>query len=108
MSNDILLYDDVSWFASIRQNLLSEWQTKTVVASPGRDIESLACSILQAVNNSVGHLSLACSLQSEAHQIETLLNRTCFDNDPVLFFRVLLFLFHEFTARMKDRYRLLG
>lgn len=104
----MLLYDDVSWFKPIRENLLNEWQTKTEVASPDGDPEPMACSILQAVNTATGHLSLACSLQSEAEQIEKLLNTTCFDDDPVVFFRLLLFLLDEFTARMQECYGLLG
>ena len=108
MSKEILLYDDVSWFKSLRENLLNEWQTKTVVASSAGDVETMACSILQAVKRATGHLSLACSLQSEAEQIEKLLNTTCFDDDPVVFFRLLLFLLDEFTARMQEFYGLLG
>jgi hypothetical protein len=102
MSNDLLLHDDLAWFAAVRSRLLNEWQTKTVVSSGKGDVESLACSILQAVNISTGHLSLACSLQSEAAQIEKLLNTICFDDDPVLFFRLFLFLLDEFTDRMQE------
>jgi hypothetical protein len=108
MSNDVLLYDDLSWFESVRSGLRSEWQTKTVVKSTAGGIESLACSLLQAVDTGTGHLSLACSLNSEADQIEKLLDTTCFDDDPVLFFRLLLFLLDEFTARMQECYRLIG
>ena len=108
MSNELLQNDDVSWFKAIREDLLNEWQTKTIVTVPAGDVETLACSIHQAANKATGHLSLACSLQTEAEQIEKLLTTTCFDDDPVLFFRLLLFLLDEFTARMEECYGLLG
>jgi hypothetical protein len=98
----MLLHDDLSWFTAIRSHLLNEWRGKTVIASGKGDVESLACSILQAVNLGTGHLSLACSLESDSEQIEKFLNTTCFDDDPVLFFRLLLFLLDEFTARMQE------
>lgn len=108
MNNDLLLNDDLSWFEPVRVNLLSEWQTKTVIDDGKGNLEPLACSLLQFVNTATGHLSLACSLHGEAEQIEKLLSTPCFDDDPVVFFRLLLFLLDEFTARMKECSKLFG
>jgi hypothetical protein len=108
MSNDILLYDDLSWFTPARENLLRLWERDTVFTCPDGSVESLACSILRVVDRKTGHLSIACSLHSEADQIEKLLNTTCFDGDPVVFFRLLLFLLDEFTARMHECYQVLS
>jgi hypothetical protein len=102
MSNDMLLDNDLSWFEAVRINLLVEWQKSTVIDNGKGDVESLACSILQAANVGTGHLSVACSLNNEAEQIEKLLTTTCFDDEPVVFFRLLLFLLDEFTARMQE------
>lgn len=106
MSNDLLLEDN-AWFKPAREALLESWLTKTAVASPDDGEDSLACSLVHAVKKDAGHLSIACSLDSEADQIEKLLKTTGFDDDPVFFFRVFLFLFDEFTARLEECYRLL-
>jgi hypothetical protein len=108
MSNELLAPDSSEWFPTLRESLLAEWQTKTVVPSPGGGTDSLACSLLHAIDPSTGHLSLACSLNSETDQIEQLLTTVCFDDDPVLFFRFLLFLLDEFTARLEECYHLLN
>ena len=107
MSNELLL-DDISWFRPVRENMLNEWQTKTTITSSEGAVDSLACSLARAVNLSAGHLSISCSLHNEANQIEKLFLTTCFDDDPVLFFRFFLFLIDEFTARLEDCYKLLG
>lgn len=108
MSNELLFLDCSKWFPKLRESLHAEWQVQTVIPSPHGGTDSLACSLLHAINPSTGHLSLACSLSSETDQIEKLLTTVCFDDDPVLFFRLLLFLLDEFTARLEECFCLLG
>jgi hypothetical protein len=108
MSNELLVPNSSWWFPELRESLIAEWQNQTTIPSPHGGTDSLACSLLHSINPSTGHLSIACSLSSETDQIEKLLTTDCFNDDPVLFFRLLLFLLDEFTARLEECYCLLG
>lgn len=108
MSFNLLLPEDATWFPGVRTSLHNEWQAKTKIRSPDGEWDTLACNLHHAVPKQGGHLSIACSLNDETDQLVKVLQSTCYDDDPVLFFRVFLFLIDEFSARLEECYPLLG
>jgi hypothetical protein len=75
----------------------------------GKVEEDTCCQLFSdVVDMNDGHISIACSLLEEQEQITDLLSHSGFNNSPILFFKLLLFLLDEFTERISKCYVLLG
>jgi hypothetical protein len=108
VKHSLVWLDDLTWFKPTREALLTSWVggCESFLAYPHDD----PCGQLfsDVVDIQKGHVSLACSLVDDQAQITALLNSEGFDTDPILFFRLLLFLLDEFTERISESYQLLG
>ncbi len=108
MRHNSCWFDDLKWFEKTREQLSGRWnQGCTNIV--GRVEEDTCCQLFSdVVDMNDGHISIACSLIEEQEQIAELLSHSGFDNNPILFFKLLLFLLDEFTERISKGYILLG
>jgi hypothetical protein len=54
------------------------------------------------------HLSLPCSLLSEANEIASFLSVSCFADDPAIFLRLYLIILSEFVGQLDQAAKLMG
>lgn len=108
MKHDIIYYDDLSWVKPTRQQLLAEWvctwNLHAGIIEPCK-CTSLFCDV---VNLDDGHISIACSVANEYQQVTDLLHSEGFDRNPILFFRLYLYLLDEFTSRIQEATELIA
>jgi len=108
MKHNLVWCDDLAWFKLVRQTLLAEW----VINWKRRAgiVEPCKCTSLFAdvVDPQEEHISLACSIADEYQQVTELLGSEGFDLDPVLFFRLYLYMLDEFTSRIQECYKLIA
>lgn len=87
------------WLERAREKLLAKW-TATTGHHSGSSHGTWACEIAAGCRTCNEHLSLPCSLLSEANEIAAFLGTTGFTGDPAIFFRLYLILLSEFTGQL--------
>jgi hypothetical protein len=88
------------WFQSTQVRLLEMW-ARTGHVGDGRP-NRWACEIYDHCRTCQEHLSLPCSLASEAEEIGFLLKATCFTDNPIAYIRLFLVLLSEFTDGLRN------
>jgi hypothetical protein len=91
---------DLKWLHRVQPQLLKYWadETRHVKSAGGN---TLCCEIVRAAGSAAQHMSMPCTLASEATEIGTFLSASCFNDDPVTFFRLYMFLLDEFCERIR-------
>ena len=107
MKHNLAWDDDLSWFKPVRQRLLAKW-VHTWNEHAGI-IEPYKCTVLfgDIVDLNNGRISIACSIADEYQQVTDLLDSEGFDLNPILFFRLYLYLLDEFTSRIQESHNLI-
>ena len=95
------------WLERIQPVLFERWLTKTRhkrKASRG----TWACEIATGCRTCSEHLSVPCSLLTEANEIARLLESSCYTDEPTTFFRLYLIVLSEFVSQLHDLSVLMG
>src|SRR5262245_53204115 len=91
--------EETNWLHRVQPELFKLWYSETKNA-PGNAAGTLACRIRST--GGPKHQSLPCAMLQEANEIGLFLSSTCFNDQPVAFFRLYAFLLDEFTDRMRS------
>jgi hypothetical protein len=91
------------WLGRTLGSLDERW-TRRTHHRPGASGGTWACEIYHGCSSCQEHLSLPCSLLTEANEIGALLGAGCFSNDPATFLRLYLILLSEFADQYGDRW----
>jgi hypothetical protein len=110
LPDDIMNPGDLTWFPDVRKRLVREWRSRAYSWNRRwRKRLPLACGIIpEDRGDTEPHLSLPCSLASEADHLEAFLGLSKLDRDPVLFLRLYLILLDELCDRMDKLGGMLG
>src|ERR1044072_2134834 len=84
------------WFTKTRLQLFESW-TKTTRHGLKRPTNGWACEIGYGCRTCTDHLSIPCSLATEAHEIAVLLNKEWGEEEFPVFFRFYLVALSEFV-----------
>lgn len=106
--HNLVWNEDLAWFPRTRCALSDSWHSRSELILGAPTIGGCGVLFSDVVDLSNGHVSIACSLVDDCDQVSSLLASTCFDDNPILFFRLLLFLLDEFTERISECHRLVG
>jgi hypothetical protein len=90
----------IDWLDQTRARLLEKWTT-TTKHQPNATVGTWACEIATGCRTCNEHLSLPCSLLSEANEIALFLSSSCFTNDAPIFLRLYLIILSEFAAQLE-------
>ncbi len=91
------------WLSVTREKLAEHWSCETGhVPIPGFPRNPWSRELADACELVEGHLSLPCSLKTQANQIGLFLLSNGFDGDPVLFFKLYVMLLGEFAGQLRD------
>jgi hypothetical protein len=88
------------WLERTREKVLEKWTT-TTRHRPESSHGTWACEIATGCRTCDEHLSLPCSLLSEANEIAAFLSTTCFTSDPAIFLRLYLIILSEFVGQLE-------
>lgn len=89
------------WLDETRARLHSHWVQRTG-HSPGANQGTWACELARGCRTCNEHLSLPCSLLSEANEIGAFLSVPCFSDRAETFLRLYLILLSEFVQQLSD------
>lgn len=95
------------WFISTRLLLLNTW-TNTTRHGIKMPTNGWACEIGYGCRTCTDHLSIPCSLATEAHEIALLLNKPWEDHEFSVFFRFYLVALSEFVRNLESVAKLVG
>ncbi|QDU29571.1 hypothetical protein ETAA8_46850 [Anatilimnocola aggregata] len=95
------------WFTKTRLHLLETW-TKTTRHGLKRPTNGWACEIGYGCRTCTDHLSIPCSLATEAHEIAVLLNKEWIEEEFPVFFRFYLVALSEFVRNLESVAKMLG
>jgi hypothetical protein len=98
---DLLPPGEAAWLPPVREYLLLTWRA---ARAPSDD--PLVCVLAHPMGGP--HLSLPCAVGSDDQSIERFLRQSGFDDDPVTFTRLLMFLLDDFVESLGYCYRLAG
>ncbi len=90
-----------AWFDHTRAKLYDRWATATGHGVDGSG-SRWACEIYYGCRTCNEHVSLACSLSNEAHEIGEFLKNGCSVSSPSMFLRYYLITLSEFVNGLKD------
>lgn len=93
--------DIPGWLRPTQTNLAMKWRERTGHFEGARN-NSLACQMAVACRECEEHLSIPCSIASEANDIGTFLDTPFPIYRPDMFLRLLLMLLGEFVGNLKD------
>jgi hypothetical protein len=88
------------WFDKLRISLFEVWTSKTGHGLTG-PINGWACEIGRGCRSCSDHLSIPCSLATEAHEIAVFLNKPWDQAEFILFFRLYLVILSEFVCNLE-------
>ncbi len=88
------------WLVRTQEALFQKWSS-TTGHRPGAGRNTWACEIYRGCTTCQEHLSLPCSLLSEANEIGAFLTTRCFADDPAIFLRLYLIILSEFIGQLE-------
>ncbi len=88
------------WLLQTQRALFAKWSS-TTGHRPGASGQTWACEIAHGCRICNEHLSLPCSLLSEANEIGAFLAGAGYSEDPAMFFRLYLMILSEFVAQLE-------
>lgn len=95
------------WFTKTRLHLFETW-TKTTRHGLKGPTNGWACEIGFGCRTCTDHLSIPCSLATEAHEIAVLLNKEWSEDEFPVFFRFYLVALSEFVRNLESVGKMLG
>jgi hypothetical protein len=90
-----------NWLASTQSDLYNLWSEKTKHI-PNATNGTWACEIARGCRTCREHLSLPCSLLSEANEVGSFLSVSGFSQEPSMFLRLYLIILSEFTSQIEQ------
>lgn len=90
----------VGWFGETQKTLYKHW-TKTTRHNQNSSGGGWACEIYHKCATYNEHLSIPCSLATEATEISIFLKKDWADSEGLVWFRTYLFLLSEFAKNLE-------